>query len=402
MAFHVAKNNYLLMKKLLFYFLIIAIATSCKSSRKMLSSGNYDQAINKSIKKLKRNPGKEKEILVLQTAYKKANERDREKIQFLRTDGTPDNWDKIFSLYSQMSYRQEKIKPLLPLEIPSTHQPAVFEILNYDQEIINAKQKAAEYLYVHATTLLDKNEKMMARKAYDELLQVKNYYANYKDADDLLKKARAIGSSYVLFKMENRTGVPLPPNFEDELTKISLSELNANWLLYETKENKERHYDYTILVNMKNINVSPESVKEIITTETKEVRDGFEYVLDDHGNVKKDSLGNDIKKPKYKTIKCNVNETYQSKKAIISGTLDYINNNTNQLIKTSPIASENFFEYSSATAIGDLNALKPETKSKLGKKPVPFPGNFDMIFSAGQTLKGMVKDIIWSNKGILQ
>jgi hypothetical protein len=368
----------------------------------MLNSGNYDQAINKSIKKLKRNPTKEKEILVLQDAYKKANDRDKEKIQFLRADGTPDNWDKIFSLYTQMSYRQEKIKPLLPLEIPSKHQPAVFEILNYDQEIINAKQKAAEYLYVHANSLLEKKDKMSARKAYDEFQQVKNYYQNYKEVDDLMQKARAMGSSYVLFKMENKTGVPLPPNFEEELTKISLTELNGNWLLYETHAVKDRHYDYTILVNMKHIEVSPESVKEINTTETKEVKDGFEYVLDANGNVKKDSLGNDIKKPKFKTIKCNVIETYQSKKAMISGTLDYINNNTDQLIKTNPIASENFFEYSSATAIGDLNALKPETKNKLGKKPVPFPGNFDMIFAAGQTLKGMVKDIIWSNKAILQ
>jgi hypothetical protein len=390
------------MKKYLFYLLIIVISASCKSSRKLLNGGNYDQAINKSIKKLKRNPGKEKEIIVLQSAYKKANDRDKEKIQFLKADGTPDNWDKIFSLYSQMSYRQEKIKPLLPLEISSTHQPAVFEILNYDQEIINAKQKAAEYFYFHASSLLDKNEKISARKAYDELQQIKNYYPNYKNVDDLLNKARAIGSSYVLFKMENKTGVPLPPNFEEELTKISLSDLNANWLLYETKENKQRHYDYTILVNMKQIDVSPESVKEINTVETKEVQDGYEYVLDDRGNVKKDSLGNDIKKPKYKTIKCNVIETYQSKKAIIGGTLDYINNNTDQLIKTNPIASENFFEYSSATAIGDLNALKPETKNKLGKRPIPFPNNFDMIFKAGQTLKGMVKDIIWSNKGILQ
>lgn len=368
----------------------------------MLNSGNYDQAINKSIKKLKRNPGKEKEVVVLQNAYKKANDRDKEKIQFLKADGTPDNWDKIFSLYSQMSYRQEKIKPLLPLEIASTHQPAVFEILNYDQEIINAKQKAAEYFYTHAKSLLDKNEKISARKAYDELQQIKNYYPNYKDVDDLLVKARSMGSSYVLFKMENRTGVPLPPNFEEELSKISLSDLNANWLLYETKENKQHHYDYTILVNMKQIDVSPEAVKEINTTETKEVRDGYEYILDERGNVKKDSLGNDMKKPKYKTIKCTLSETYQSKKAIIAGTLDYINNNTGQLIKTNPIASENFFEYSSATAIGDLNALKPESKSKLGKKPIPFPNNFDMIFKAGQTLKGMVKDIIWANKGILQ
>ena len=153
---------------------------------------------------------------------------------------------------------------------------------------------------------------------------------------------------------------------------------------------------------MKLIDVAPESVKEIQYVESKEVQDGWDYFLDNKGNVKKDSLGNDIKKPKYKTISCTVNETYQSKKAIISGSLDYINNDNNQLIKTDPITAESFFEYRSATGIGDLNALKPETKSKLGKLPVPFPSGFNMLLQAGQNLKSMVKDIIWRNKNVLK
>jgi hypothetical protein len=210
-----------------------------------------------------------------------------------------------------------------------------------------------------------------------------------------------MGTSYVIFKMRNTTGVPLPPSFEEELTKISLNELNGEWLKYQTYENKGLNYDYTILVNMKNINVSPEGVKEIDFTETKVIPDGFQYVLDSHGNVKKDSLGNDIKESRFKTISCNVIETYQSKKAIIAGTLDYINNSSGQLIKTEPVASEKFFEYRSYGAMGDINALKPETKAKLGNRPVPFPSGFDMLLEAGQTLKGMVKNIIYTNKAIL-
>ncbi len=151
---------------------------------------------------------------------------------------------------------------------------------------------------------------------------------------------------------------------------------------------------------MKNINVSPESVKELQYTETKEVPDGFQYLLDKNGNVKKDSSGNDLKLPKTKIISCNISEVYQNKKAIIAGTLDFINNSSGQLVKTDPITSENFFEFRSATGFGDTSILKPETKAKLGKKPIPFPSNFEMILAAGQTLKGMVKNIIWTNKGV--
>ena len=49
----------------------------------------------------------------------------------------------------------------------------------------------------------------------------------------------------------------------------------------------------------------------------------------------------------------------------------------------------------------DINALKAETKVKLGLKPLPFPTGYDMLLQAGQTLKGMVKNIIWQNKEIL-
>lgn len=388
-------------KKIVICFLISAFIISCTSSSKLMKSGNYEGAIRKSVQKLKRKKQNDNEVVILEQAYLKANERDRERITFLKKEGKPDNWDEIFSVYSKMSKRQELIKPLFPLRVTVQNRDAHFDIVNYDDEIIQAKKNATEYFYAHALSLLEKNNKTEARKAYSELLKVKTLSGNYKDVEKELLRAKNIGTSYVIFKMKNTTGVPLPPSFEDELTKISLAELNSEWLSYYTHETNGWEYDYTIVVNMKNINVSPEGIKETRYTETKIIPDGFEYVLDVHGNVKKDSLGNDIKKPKTKTISCDIIETYQSKKAIIAGTLDYINNNSGQLIKTDPIASEKFFEYRSYVAMGDINALKPETKAKLGNRPMPFPPGFDMLLQAGQTLKDMVKSIIYNNRGII-
>ena len=388
-------------QKIIVYFLLSAFIISCSSSSKLMKSGNYDGAINKSVKKLKRKKQNDNEVVILEQAFQKANDRDKDRITFLKKEGKPDNWDEIFSIYSKMSRRQDQIKPLLPLRVSVQNRDAHFDIVNYDDEIIQAKKNATEYFYAHALSLLDKKSKTDARKAYSELLKVKNLSGNYKDVEKELIRAKNLGTSYVIFKMKNTTGVPLPPSFEDELTKISLTELNSEWLSYYTHETKGWEYDYTIIVNMKNIDVSPEGIKETKYTETKIVPDGFQYVLDSHGNVKKDSLGNDIKIPKTKILTCDVIETYQSKKAIIAGTLDYINNNSGQLIKTDPIASEKFFEYRSSIAIGDINALKPETKAKLGNRPIQFPSGFDMLLQAGQTLKDMVKNIIYNNKGVI-
>lgn len=393
------KHHYFL--KLAVYITLTAFTASCTSSEKLLKSGNYDAAIQKAVKKLKGKKLKEKEIITLEQAYQKAVDRDNEQVLFLKKEGKPENWDQIFNTYARMAQRQQNIKPLQPLHISEQGRDAKFEFKNYDAEIIQAKQNATEYFYTHALSLLDRNNQADARQAYSELLRVKGFTNNYKDVDKQLIRAKDIGTSYVLFKMKNATGVPLPPAFESELTKISLAELNTEWINYYTQPTQGTNYDYTILVNIQNISVSPESIGENSYIESKTVPDGFEYVLDSKGNVMKDSLGNDIKIPKVKTITCKVIETYRNKKALIAGSLDYINNNNGQLLQTAPIASENCFDNISCIAIGDFDALTPETKAKLGSTPLPFPLSSDMLLQAGAVLKDMTKNIIVNNKGVI-
>ena len=389
------------MKKIILLVFILSIFGACVSSRKHLDRGEYDMAINKAIKKIQGNRSNEKEIFVLEEAYKKANNKNKERIDFLKLEGTPENWKSIFELYTQIEHRQNMIKTVVPLYITSIGRNASLEIYNYDQDIILAKQKAAEYFYTHALSLLDKNNKELARKAYTELHEVKSYYNNFRDVDSYLQKARSLGMSYVLFKVQNKSGIPLPPNFEEELSKINLHEMDTEWLDFQVSENKKINYDYSILVNIKAINIGPEEVKELHYIESKDVPDGEKYLLDENGNVKKDSKGIEIKQKKYKTVRCVVVENYQFKKASIIGSLDYLDNRNSQLIKTDPITSETLFEHRSALAVGDYDALKGDTRAKVGKTPIPFPSSFDMILQAGQTLKGMVKNIIVRNKNVL-
>lgn len=372
------------------------IVSGCISSKRYLQNGDYDYAIKKSVKKLMKKPDNEKEIRVLTQAYSLANQKDLDNISFLKKTGEPDIWDKIFSTYSVMKTRQEKVKTL-PQSILNK---SGYVYVNYDQEIIEAKKKAAAYFYAHAQTLLNKGDRANARTAYYELLKVKEYYSSYKDNDSLVNRALLQGTANVLFKIKNQTTILLPADFETALTKISLTELNKLWINYDVNEVKDRTYDYVILVNIKAIDVSPEFLKEIHYQESKEIEDGFTYLLDKNGNVVKDSLGNDIRIPKYKTISCDVVETQQKKTVVITGTLDYLNNETGQLLKTDPVTAQTFFENFYATANGNVLALKDETRKKTANKPMPFPANPAMILLAGDVMKGMVKDIIRKNKAL--
>ena len=97
----------------------------------------------------------------------------------------------------------------------------------------------------------------------------------------------------------------------------------------------------------------------------------------------------------------NVKEVHQFKKASILGSLDYFNNNLNQLVKSENLVGENIFENHTATFFGDERALSPESRKKIGAPPKPFPNNAAMVFNAGLVLKEMCKNIVFNNRGVI-
>jgi hypothetical protein len=136
--------------------------------------------------------------------------------------------------------------------------------------------------------------------------------------------------------------------------------------------------------------------------EKKRVDDGYEYVLDAKGNVMKDTSGNDIKIKKYKEIQCTVIESHQIKDCNIKGEIEFISTNPQSLLKKQPIAANTHFEYISARAIGDVNAVSSERKKLLAIKPVPFPNDIQMIIDCTEALKRSIHEAINYNRGIIR
>lgn len=380
------------------YLLLILSLLGCISSKKYLQRGQYDKAIEKAVKKLSRKPDKTEEIGVLKKAYHIAMDEDRKRIKELRMTGQPDVYEEIFRIYEDMEARQELVRRL-----PSGILNRIdYQYINFKEEKVNAQRKAAEYLYAHGKKLLRSGSRFDARKAYDEFRRAQNIMSNYKNTDQLINEALAKGKTQVLFTMSNNSGTPLPKGFEKELFKISLAGLNSRWINYDTRPVRNKHYHHKINLKIKRIMVSPERVREKEYTETKVVDDGWEYVLDEDGNVKKDSLGNDIKQKKTKEISCRVKENMMEKHTAISGRLEFVKTAGNQVMKTDPITAEWHFEHNYIQTFGDLEALSEKTKKKLGVKPVPFPPSSAMILNAATVLKEVSKDAIYDHRRMFQ
>jgi PBP1b-binding outer membrane lipoprotein LpoB len=385
------------MKRLILILIGALLLGGCISSKGYLNRGRYDDAVRKAAHKLTKNADKVKEIPVLTQAYKLANDQDLERIAYLKKSGQPDIWDEVFDRYSRLKSRQDVVKSL-PGSILSQVN---FVPANYDNDIIEAKKKAAEYFYAHAVTLLAKKDRIAAREAYDELMKVKEYYSNYRSTDDLINEARIAGTSNVLFKMNNLAPVVLPSGFESELLKISLEDMDSKWTHFDVREVDGRTYDYYVVLNIKVIDVSPERIKESNWVEFRQVEDGWQYQLDSHGNVMKDTAGNDIKIPRFKTISCQVLQTEMNKQAVVSGVVDFVDNSSNQLLKSEPITANGNFNHIFLTARGDINALKNETRNRLAE-PVPFPPDLDMIMMANDYMKDAAKSLIRSNRSLFR
>lgn len=386
------------MKKLIVLLLTSLVLFSCDSAKKALQRGSYDQACMMAIKKLQKKPADVEHAEIFTVAYQKANQADMDRIEYLKLSGEQTSWDEIHRLYTKLDRRQTLAETILPLRAGG--QTVNFEHINYNEKIIEAKNSAADYHYNKGIELLN-GTKEEARQAYNHLEKARSYSTNYPDIEQKIREAKERGTTNVFISPMNKTYAQLSPEFMASLVDFGMNDLDDNWTRFFNTPVKQQ-FDYNIFVSITSIYVSPNDVKESKEIVKKEVRDGWEYEYDSKGNVKKDSLGNDIKKPKYKTISCTVTKKIQQKFCTLKTNIEIQDNNTRRIVATIPEEAKYTFEFISAYANGDLDALDDATKKMIGRTPASFPADLEMINYAGQDLKQKIIASIKRNKNYIK
>ena len=389
------------MKKTLLFASLMVILMACggvKRTQEALNTGNYTQAMHKAIKNLSENKtkkGNQAYILLLEEAFAKYSARELEHITFLQKEGNPANYEFIYKGYNQIKEMQERIRPLLPLWIQEENRNASFNFRNYDNEILAAQDQLSEYLYDNANTLL-KNGKFKTdfRQAYNDFNYLLEINPGYGDARQKMEEAWQLGQDYVKVNMLNDTDQVIPQRLEEELLNFNTYGLDNLWTQYHTTPLKDIRYDYEMQVAFRDINISPEQIRETQIIKEKQIKDGFKYLHDEDGNILKDSLGNEIKVDNFRTVRCNFYQFTQHKAAMVTGLVSYIDLNTKQQVNTYPLSSEFIFEHVYANYQGDRRALESDLLALLDLRAVPFPSNEQMVYDAGEDLKLRIKDIL--------
>ncbi|WP_420602019.1 hypothetical protein [Flagellimonas sp.] len=392
------------MKKILLISTLILLAAcgGVKKTQEALNSGNYISAMNKAIKNLAENKtkkGHQAYVVLLEDAFAKNAQREMEQISFLKGDGNPANLETIYNKYLQLKQIQERIRPLMPLPIYDENRNASFDFVNYDSRIVATKNNLSEYLYSNANNLLTSaDEKEDYRAAYSELKYLQEINPGYKETIGKMEDAYAKGLEYVRVEIGNDTQQIIPERLEDELLDFNSYGINDFWMEYHSNPVANIKYDYALNLDFREINVSPEQVNEKQIIKEKLVKDGYDYVLDDNGNVAKDSLGNDIKVDKFKKVKCNFYQFTQFKAAQIGAKVSITDLESGQEINSYPLSSEFVFEHVYANYRGDKRALDTDLITLLNVRAVPFPTNEQMVYDAGEDLKLRLKSIIAQNR----
>jgi hypothetical protein len=391
------------MKKitLLLAFIILTFSCGVKQTQTMLSDGDYDGAINRAVDGLRTNKnakGKQDYIYLLEEAFAKVKDRDLRSIDLMVKENNPASLERIYTLYVGLNNRQEKIRPILPLQLLKEGRNAIFPFDDYSNQIISSKNNLSKYLYEISKQQLSTSNKLIIRKVYDDLVYLENLNPGYKDVKKVMEEARFKGLDFVSVTTKNETNMAIPNRLQDDLLDFSTFGLNDKWTVYHVNKQKGINYDYGLLINFREILISPEQVKEKEFIKEKQIKDGTKILLDANGNAVKDSLGHVIKVDNFKTIRININEYKQFKSCQIKAKVDYFDNNNNRLIETFPLTSEFVFESIYANYNGDKKACEDNYLIYFDRRAVPFPSNEQMIFDSGEDLKNKLKSILSQNR----
>ncbi|WP_318640332.1 hypothetical protein [Flavobacterium ardleyense] len=389
------------MKKLyiLCVFLLL-MACGKKITQNAINSGDYDQAIETATQALRTNKDKNSKkpyVFMLEEAYAKAVERDLSTLEYLKKEKNSANAEKIYQLYFNLQQRQDLIKPLLPLYL-SENRTARFDFSNYTSQLVQSKKELVNYLYINAMRLSLSTKKEDARKAYDDLNFIEKLQPDFKDLASLKDKALQKGTDYVLVKIDNQTNMIIPQQLQNQLLDFSTYGLDEFWVVYHSNPQQNYKYDFTYFVNFRDIQISPEQMRDKEFAVEREIQDGVKRSYDANGNVILDDKGNAVMIPNIILAKALIQEINLQKTCSVTAKVDFVNTSNNQLIKSFPLNSTFVFQDIAAKYRGDIRAIDPNYTQYLNRRLPGFPSNAQILIDSGEELKANLKRIISNNK----
>ncbi len=375
------------MKRTLHIWILAIISlASCKNIQKMVDKGEYDEAIIYAAEKLQgEEDRKTKYVTALEDAFERVMAQDYRRLDHLIERNRPEDYGKIYQLYRKIERRQSRIRPFLPL-ISEDGYVAHFKMIDARPFLKEYAEKDAGYLYEKANRYLDEftpDKKYLARNAYRSLEAIERYFIEYGNKDSLMWEAKKLGTEHVFVSSEISPYILLDRDSRSMVSDLNINGLQKEWVAFHNIIHEDITYDYKVTLAIQDMVIEPGRENAHTFHYEKEIQDGWNYMLDDRGNVVKDSLGNDIKLPKYINVRAEVTEVERFKAVRVLSDLIVEDLHTGREIDRKEIDSDIIFNGFSCFLRGDKRAIKGiKRKHRMDGHLEPFPYDEEMIYAA--------------------
>ena len=376
------------MKTVIYTLAFIIGLISCKSVEKMVEKGEYDKAFSYAINKLRGEKNKKTEyVKALEKAYFKLNSASVREISKLNAETKPENWSRVLDVYKDMENRQERLEPLVPL-VSEDGYVASFNMKSYRDEIIVAEDNTCLYYYNNANALISKSEKtgvrLYARDAYDELKKIEKIKSHFRDSEKLKEKALVTGLTRIDFEIINDLRDFHSNTIERELSTMAVSSMDDLWHDFSMGKGSDGA-DYVVILELNNINFSPERERVHTYTDNKEL-----LIKKDKVKETRDSTVVFVEKEVYEKVRADVTEIFREKKSELHGVIRVMDTRNREYVKTIPVNVYYDFAGYGCRSAGDERALSEDSKKKMDAFLENFPTDFMMADDLAKAFKNSI------------
>ena len=170
------------MKQILQILLLALVLSACGSNKAYLERSDENKALFDAVKRLNKNSSDEDALQAVPILYKNILQNKLAKIKSYETGTDLARWDKVLGEYNDL---QEMYNAIL-------NSSAAFKLLtpqNFNTELLETKQAAAEDYYQQGDAFLVKSGRDNAKKAYSYFKKTDRYMAGYKDVQGKINEA---------------------------------------------------------------------------------------------------------------------------------------------------------------------------------------------------------------------
>jgi len=257
----------------IFILPVVLAFISCSSPSKAYKDGDYHNAVELSIKKLRKNPNDAEAKDLLQRAYKDAVVIHEDKIRILSNSQNDSRFEKILTEYQYLQNLYETIRRYPP-------SANAVNPTDYSAFIESFKDQAANAYIAKGQRLMDERNKLSYQQAYNEFKNALRFKPEDLELRKKMDNAFDSATTKVVVVFEssspsyNYTNSRQLKNFQDVLMNNLFQRMNYDFIkFYADWEVKSKNIrpDQKVVLDFSRFTIGEPLVEKNTTESSKEV-----------------------------------------------------------------------------------------------------------------------------------